>query len=308
MNKKEETLIDLAKDFASEMGQDPTSVNLPEPDKDRLKTANADLTPPVEIPPKNDEGNKAIMPVASEGNSSEILKELLAKTVGKSDWVDIRLPSRGLAYVNSPDVVQVRAFRFEEEKALRSITTTEKGTKVITQVLSQCIKGINYTDLTLSDKNYILFQIRKLSYGDAYKIEAVCSNCEEKNKLTLQIDNIPVNYAPDNYSEPLELMLPDSEQLVKFVSARVLHETRFQNQDGIMDNIHILVTEIGGHRDPYIIQNFIKETTVRDISTLVNTIFKPIYGMDQTITYKCAHCGTQAKGEIGLDQGFFSPS
>ena len=299
MSEKEKSLIEMAEEFAKEQGLQPG-------ENVELETRSPSPEPVSTQPqaPKSEE------PVVAgvDGTIKETLDKLLAKTKDKTGWIEIKLPSRGKAYVTAPEMVRIRAFRFDEEKALRSVRGESDGVRIIAQILSNCIEGINYQDLTLVDKNFLLFQIRRLSYGDSYKITSECTHCGEGNNLTLKISEIPVNYADDDYTEPFTVTLPDSEQEVKFVSPRVTHEMQFASMDGIMDNLHSIVASVGGVTDQFVIQEFLKQTTVRDISTLVRAAFDSPYGLDQRINYNCASCGKQVVGEVGLNQDFFSPS
>ena len=303
MSEKEKTIIEMAQEFAKEQGLVPgerVELEARSPE-DTLKT-------PMPLEPQPIRKSAEPLAAGADGTMKETLEKLLEKTKGKTGWIEIKLPSRGKAYVAAPEMVRIRPFRFEEEKALRSVRSEGDGMKVIAQMLSNCIEGINYQDLTLSDKNFLLFHIRRLSYGDVYKITSDCNNCGEKNNLTLKISEIPVNYASDDYTEPFTLVLPDSEQEVMYVSPRVTHEMQFASMNGIMENLHSVIVSIGDVRDEFVIQEFLKHTTVRDVSTLVRAVFDSPFGLDQRINYTCASCKKPVIGEVDLNQDFFSPS
>ena len=295
----------MAEEFAKEMGVNPSQGQV-----DLASRGPAASTPPEasQEAPQAPTAPQAPEVAGADGNSRAILEGLLAKTKGKSDWVEVKLPSRGKAYVSAPEMVRIRPFRFEEEKALRSVASSESGISVIAKVLAACIEGINYQDLTLVDKNFLLYHIRRLSYGDNYRISSTCTSCGEENNLTLKISEIPVNYVDDDYTEPFTVTLPDSEQDIVYVSPRVVHEMQFSTPDGIMENLNAIVASVGGVSDPYIVKQFLQQTTVRDISFLVRKVFEADYGLEQRINYSCAHCNAKVEGEIGLNQDFFSPS
>jgi len=241
------------------------------------------------------------------GKVPDILRELLGEVNEKMSWVAVDLPSKGQAYTDL-DAVEIRPFSFEEEKSLRSISKVSQGREVIQKIFASCVRGIPHDALTIPDKNYILFKLREISYGNEYPVVFKCTNCTTENRMRVEIDQIPVNYVPDNYQEPFSFMLPDSQKEAMAVSPRAKDEDYMATGEVLTQNLWRFVQSIGGYKDKIIIKKFIEATTARDVATIRDTLMKADYGLDQDVTFDCIECGSGQQGSIPLNEHFFSPS
>ena len=215
---KEKSLIDLARETIEAAGIDPSKGV----DLESLSPQNTNETPvaaptpaPVEAKPQVQETTDVV-----EGRYEDVLNDLLSEVKVVSDWIKLTLPSRGKAYVSCDEEIEIKPFTFLQEKKLRSIRNVNASQDIIKTLFKDCVRGLDYDSMTLADKNYILFKLREMSYGDDYSIEAVCTNCEAKNKLVVKISQVPIKFAEDSFEEPIKITLPDSKQEVVFVTPR----------------------------------------------------------------------------------------
>lgn len=301
--EKEKTLIDLAREHMEEVGTDPESgVDVPESPAVTKERAKA-VKPIHKESPSDTEPRGAV-----EGTIQEAVNSLLSNIELDVDYRPLELPSRGKAYVQSDGFVHIKPFTFAQERKLRSIKKAAQGNKVIKSLFIDCVKGLEYDAMTLEDKNYILFKLREISYGDEYTIVAVCTDCEAKNNLSIEISKIPVTYAEDDYEEPITITLPDTEQEVKFVSPRSKDESYFESMETLTDNLWRFALSVGGQSDPKILQMFFQKTTVRDIAYFREELTKERYGMNKTMSFECAGCGSLSESLIPFTESFFSVS
>ena len=162
--------------------------------------------------------------------------------------------------------------------------------------------------MTLEDKNFILFKLRELSYGDEYLIAAECPICESKNELVVEISKVPVDYAPDNYKEPISIVLPDSKQTLVYVTPRCNDEKFLESMESLTDNLWRFAISIGKYKDERIKREFFKATTVRDVVYFREQLVGERYGMKNSVSYECAGCGEVTESLIPFNEGFFSVS
>ncbi len=162
MNNKK-SIIDLAKEATR-----PPSGEIPTP-------SNAEA-PPAPVNPKQDPQGASI---------DAALKSLLSNVEDKKAWLPLTLPSMGFAGYSKE--IRIRAFTFEDEKILRGIQNANQGDKVITQLISRCVEGVDVADLTIFDKTFLLFKLREISYGDEYNIEGECGGCGTPNELLVTL-------------------------------------------------------------------------------------------------------------------------
>ena len=181
--EKEKSLIELAREHMEEAGATPEDgVSVPEApvaNRTQQEPVQPIHTPAQELEPS---------PVEHfDGKLSDAVADLLSNVQTTQDWRALTLPSRGLAYVDCDESIMIRPFTFAQERKLRSIKNANQGTKVINTLIKDCVQGLDYESMTLEDKNYILFKLREISYGNDYTISAECRECDANNLLTVQI-------------------------------------------------------------------------------------------------------------------------
>lgn len=230
------------------------------------------------------------------------LDMLLAKVKDKQAWLSVELPSQGLLYADNTSTVEIRPFTFADERELKG-GGADAG-QTIERLLRRCVKGIDPSVLTPADRLYVLFRARGISYGNEYPIDSTC-DCGVTNKLTLKIDTLETNPLTE---EMMRFTLPDSEQevLIKLPTQKDAH--LYSTSDKLMVNMHKFVARVGDVSDATIIDQFIRNTTVRDIDRLRKSIFLPEYGMEQEFWYSCGECGTRVGADISLNEHFFTAS
>jgi len=302
--EKEKSLIELAKEHMEKAGASPEQgVDIPEQpaaSPERLVKA------PDPAPVKEEN-----IPVASEvfdGTVSDAIGDLLSKVEDTGDFRPVELPSRGKAYVESDGFVHIRPFTYKEEKRLRSIKKSSHAMSTIRTLVESCVKGIEYDAMTLEDKNYILFKLRQISYGDEYVIQAECPHCDTNNSLTLEISKVPVKYAADDYKEPFTITLPDSQQPVVFITPRCNDEHLITDAAALTENLWRWMISVGKYKDERIKKEFLKKTTVRDLSYFREHLLEDRYGMKSEVVYQCQSCGEDNETLIPFNEGFFSAS
>jgi len=236
----------------------------------------------------------------------DTLKKLLEKSESKISWVPIDLPSRGKFNSSDSASIQIKPFTFEDEKILRNIKKVSDGAKVITTLIKRCSKDLNYENLPLVDKNFILYKLRELSYGNDYKIEATCTECSETNGLAVEINKLPVNYLDEEVN--FEVVLPDSEVTVKYKIPTVKEEVYLDSVDNLMDNLWRLVESIDGHTERVITQGFVAKSTAKDITVLRNAITDSDLGIQTLVHYVCNSCNSDSVVDLPINESFFGVS
>lgn len=305
--EKEKSLIELAREHMEEAGAKPEDgVSVPEAPSVANRPVKEVVTPIHEK--SEDEGDSPKIAEHFDGKLSDAVADLLSNIETSQDWRALVLPSRGLAYVDCDESVMIRPFTFAQERKLRSIKNANQGTKIINTLIKDCVQGLDYDSMTLEDKNYILFKLREISYGDTYTISAECGDCGANNKLTLKISEVPVTYAEDDYKEPFTIQLPDSKQDVRFITPRCKDEQYLESAEKLTDNLYKFALSVGKYGERKVLKAFFEATTVKDIAFFREAISRERYGMNKEMSYECADCGTVAQSLIPFTESFFSVS
>ena len=305
---KEKSLIDLAREHMHDSGADPaTGVSVP----DAPSTSAGER---AEIPAEDLKFNspkkepKAVVKDAFDGTVAAAVSDLLKNITGGDEWVTLNLPSRGKSYRDHEGTVKIKAFTYREEKKLRSIRKVNQANNVIKSLFVDCVQGLDYDSMTLEDKNYVLFKLREISYGDKYVISTNCTDCSAENNLNLLISEIPVEYAADDFEEPLEITLPDSKQAVKYVNPRAKDEPYMEDMVTMTENLWRFALSVGEHADKNILRQFFEKTTVRDIAFFRENLSKSHYGFTKKVAFDCASCGETIETFVPFNESFFSVS
>jgi len=238
---------------------------------------------------------------------NQILDELLKNVKSKISWAELRLPSSGFND-SKVETIEIRPFTFEDEKVLRTVKTIADGAKIIEKLITRCMKGIDYNDLLVSDKNYILYKLREISYGDKYDIELTCGNCATKNELQVELSKLPVHYAETPEDLNKTITLPDSEVEVVIQALKVTQEMLFQSTDQMFDNLWRLIYSINGHTERTVKQGFVRGTTARDISVIRQAITDDSIGLQTKVNFVCNECEYHESLELPLNESFFDAS
>lgn len=240
--------------------------------------------------PVNDEAKQAVI--------DEILKELPTDTA-----VEVELPSECKVYnLEDPGApITIRPMTFEDEKALVS---AGKGDDPVNLILQRCTTNIKIPDLLSMDKLYLIMKLREISYGDDYNTLLVCSHCKAENPTTVKLSQLNVNPVPDDFEDPITVMLPTLKKEAKVRLPRVRDERMMMDTQAALDQIWRFVVEIDGHTDKSIIAPVVDKLPLRDVRTILNAI-KTDYGVDTKIKFECNSCGGVTVVDLPIDSNFF---
>jgi hypothetical protein len=240
--------------------------------------------------PVNDEAKQAVI--------DEILKELPTDTA-----VEVELPSECRVYnLEDPGApITIRPMTFEDEKALVS---AGKGDDPVNLILQRCTTNIKIPDLLSMDKLYLIMKLREISYGDDYNTLLVCSHCKAENPTTVKLSQLNVNPVPDDFEDPITVMLPTIKKEAKVRLPRVRDERMMMDTQAALDQIWRFVVEIDGHTDKSIIAPVVDKLPLRDVRTILNAI-KTDYGVDTKVKFECNSCGGVTVVDLPIDSNFF---
>jgi hypothetical protein len=154
------------------------------------------------------------------------------------------------------------------------------------------------------DKLYLIMKLREISYGDDYNTLLICSHCAAENPTTIKLSHLNVNPVPDDFTDPVTVMLPTIKKEAKVRLPRVRDERMMQDTQAALDQIWRFVVEIDGHTDKSIIAPVVDKLPLKDIRTILNAV-KTDYGVDTKIKFECNSCGGVTVVDLPIDSNFF---
>jgi hypothetical protein len=147
-------------------------------------------------------------------------------------------------------------------------------------------------------------KLREISYGDDYNTLLICSQCKSENPTTIKLSQLNVNPVPDDFQDPITVMLPTLKKEAKVRLPRVRDEKMMVDPAVALDQIWRFVTEIDGHIDKSIIARVVDKLPLKDIRTILKAI-KTDFGVDTKIKFECTSCGGVTVVDLPIDSNFF---
>jgi len=241
----------------------------------------------------------------SDAAKQKIIDDLL-KEVPTDTTISVDLPSECRVYtLEDEDMpVTVRPMTFEDEKA---IVGAKKNDDPVNLVLQRCVTNVKVMDLLPMDKLYLIMKLREISYGDDYNTLLLCQECKAENPTTVKLSDLNINPVPDDFEDPITLVLPIAKKEIKVRQPRVKDEKFFLDTEQALDQLWRFVTEIEGHTDKSIISAVMDKLPLKDVKTILNSI-KSEYGVDTKIKFACKDCGGVSVVDLPIDANFFDVS
>lgn len=211
--------------------------------------------------------------------------------------------------------VRFRPYLVKEEKILLMAFESQdtiQAMKAIIDTIIVCVDDkIKKEELTTFDVEYMFTKLRSKSVGERSNINVACSNCEENNEVSINIDEIEI--ALDNPSQTIELQ-EDVHVEMGYPSAEVLMNMK----EGISQTEQLIELVI------YSIKNIMSEEEQLNASDVSNKELREfvdsmtgeqfkkvsefvatIPTLTKDIEFECKKCETENKTTLSGFTDFF---
>jgi hypothetical protein len=232
---------------------------------------------------------------------NSILSEMPTNTT-----TEVHLPSENKVYnLEDPNApIILRPMTFEDEKAIISAAKNEDPMNLI---LQRCVQNIKIQDLLPLDKHFLVLKLREISYGDDYEVLLVCPECAAENPVTLRLSELPVNPVPDDFCDPVKVLLPKINREAEIRLPRVRDEKFFNDAGEALDQLWRFVVSIDGHTDKSIIAPVLEKLPLADIKTIMKAM-NTNYGVETMVKLECGSCGGVNVVDMPISANFFGVS
>lgn len=290
------------------------------------KTSNKKVT---EGEPISDEELKSLEEKHAEHEAkiaNQIAKEVEGSLTRQSNTdyeTTVTLPSKGLIYGGKiPAEISLRGMTTRDEKILYA----SQGANVFQKLLKSCItepKDLDTNQLIASDELFLVLQLRMITYGPEYKVDAQCPVCGQTNTYTVMLNELDVNYLDDDFKEPIEVTLPRSGHKL---ALKILRNSdsdfvdRFSKKFAKTFNLKVQEVEFTARLARYIVaidgknvdfetaRDFVDNMVSRDSAEIRSAMNKILVGVDTRVTVDCASCGEEFTFGMPLTSEFFRPT
>jgi hypothetical protein len=241
----------------------------------------------------------------------------------------VQLPSKGRLYNNITDdedvlggFIRLKGMTIREEEILSTQRFLKTGSTT-RLIMERCIvSDIDAKDLLLFDANFLLFHLRKLSYGDEYKFKLTCQSsvCEKEFEHSIKISSLTFEELPDDVTEPIRIDLPRSKYTVLCLLPRLVHSEELykirsnkkkstEDEDSkTIDNLMVTCLGIYDENGEKIAEKdweeFFAALPAIDRAELTKKT-KFSSGIDELHDVTCPYCNTKYEGSVPVGLDFF---
>ena len=213
--------------------------------------------------------------------------------------------------------IQVREMTGNEEDLLAAKKI--KAAKKMNAVMAACVERIGtitdkaeitkaIPEMLLGDRVFILFAIRRVSFGDVYVVNEICPACERTGTYPVDLNLLETKKMPDVMKRTFTEVLP-SGRTVKFHLPTGLDEMRVADMATGMDDLSItMLMRVETIEDRRATLEGLKALPSKDRNVLRSLFDTHEGGVDTGVDYDCSACGATFKRDLSLDAGFFFPS
>lgn len=164
-------------------------------------------------------------------------------------------------------------------------------------------------EMTLGDRVYLMFLIRRATLGDAYPFEVVCGNCGKKSDFVVDLSTLETKKPEDPMKRVFDVDLPSGRKIRFRVATGKDEEKLTQAMDG-MDSLSqalLIRLELLDGKPPTMAD--LKAMGLRDRAFLREKFIEEEGGVETSVDAECEKCGFEFEATVDVGQsGFFFPS
>lgn len=225
------------------------------------------------------------------------------------------LPSRGKFYKNP---IYVRKLKVLDIKNLSTINA-DNVNNVVNTVLQNCVFGIDYKDIQIGDKVWLVFYLRAFTYNDLpFRLRGECPECNTISNYNYQLRDLDVVYLAEDFKEEdMKLTLGNKDELVMTFPtvSTELSLNKLKNNDQIIEEINSELLELAGYlksvngRELSLLKayEYITNMEPLDFSKFGNELMKYIFTARPQAKFKCPACGEEVTLQMAFVPAFFMP-
>lgn len=217
-------------------------------------------------------------------------------------WTDIRLREITgveedlLASRSIPGAVKI--------SALITNCAQQVGPVVDKQQIGQIAR-----ELTVGDRVYLMFALRRVTLGDQYPFKVKCPSCEEERLYTIDLSELDVKPMKDPKKRVFDVTLPGGKP-VRFHVMTGKEEERLSKikdqTDTLSLSILLRLDLVNGKPAD---MRTVKGLSLAERNFLRDQFDEAEGGIDTSIDITCSVCGNDFESEVDVGQaGFFFPS
>lgn len=226
--------------------------------------------------------------------------------------VKLATPTYDAIVPSTGETVKIHPFKVGDEKILLIASESKDPIQMVDslkQIIGNCVDGVNVNDLASFDLEYLFVKLRSISVGETTEVQIACNNCEEKNKVEVDLSVVEVEKNED-HTDTVKI----SSELVFKMKYPELKDlaTVTDNVESLLDLITNSVKTVFygeeaidiGPAEKEDLKNIVEQLTSSQFK-LVQDFFATAPKLRHSIDFTCEHCQHPNKQRLEGLASFF---
>lgn len=291
-----------------------------------MLTGAAPVSPAVPGPPPPPQFSPQELPKYNppQRQAEAIEQENSSSLTFQAPTIELQLPSGTVIYGDMiPEgKLLIKALEQPEIDILNTDHLTKKG-EAFDMAIDKCIikPNVSSSNLLSGDRIYLLFKLFSLSRGTSkYEFTETCPSCRNKNKVSIDLNEVPVKNVNLEYNSFIIDKLPISGRSVRYHlltgNDRKLIENKIRTimqstaASKLIDTTarEILIAcidEVSGVPQE-MIREFVKHLVYGDSVRIREHMDENTPGINPIYDFSCVHCDYDEQRVIPITAAFFS--
>ena len=227
--------------------------------------------------------------------------------------VKVSTPTYNVVVPSTKQQTLMRPFKVSDEKVLMLAGESKEAKQMVNalkEVVGNCVENVAVDDLASFDLEYLFLKLRAVSVGETSELLLTCSKCGEKTPVTVNIDEVEVQFPNDfknvfkiNEDLALEMRYPQLDNVA---------EIRTDDFDSVLRLVASSVKTVYHNEDTYEITLAEIEDVVNILSQLntkqfaeVQKFFEDLPKVTKDVEFVCKSCEEENKMTIEGLSNFF---
>jgi len=224
----------------------------------------------------------------------------------------LEAPKYSLIVPSTKKKIQYRPFLVKEEKILMIAQEAKDASQIessIKDIIKACtFEKIDVDSLLTYDLEYILLKLRSKSVGETSKFSLSCKECEVKNEIVINLEEIGIEF-PETVPDNKVKLTKDVGITLSAVSIKRMGNI---DQTDINSLLSLVIETIYDEENVYSVENVSKDELTTFIDSFTHKNLEEIQNFIQnqptlkhTVNFKCSECGHENSYKLEGIQSFF---
>ena len=224
----------------------------------------------------------------------------------------LEIPKYSLTVPSTKKKIQYRPFLVKEEKILMIAQEAKDASQIessIKDIIKACtFEKIDVDSLLTYDLEYILLKLRSKSVGETSKFSLSCKECEVKNEIVINLEEIGIEF-PETVPDNKVKLTKDVGITLSAVSIKRMGNI---DQTDINSLLSLVIETIYDEENVYSVENVSKDELTTFIDSFTHKNLEEIQNFIQnqptlkhTVNFKCSECGHENSYKLEGIQSFF---